>query len=171
MTDSIPTHPVEALSSQDKCDIYFSRVVDLAVASGLLDPDPNTAVGHFAFSGRYTRGKELDRTLQRALREFEGKRPDLVSQRRQLQDEVYLGAVDDFLGSSGDEKIRGLIVVGASYRVWGAGTSFTLTYPWDSAGAGKPVRFRPDLSDFMKRRILRILKKAGKFRSSNLFGE
>jgi hypothetical protein len=171
MTDSIPTHPVDALSSQDKCDIYFSRVVDLAVSSGLLDPDPNTEVGHFAFSAHYTRGKELDRRLQRALRELEGMRPDLVSQRRQSQNEVYLGAADDFFRSSDREKVRGLIVVGASYRVWPAGTSFTLTYPWDSAGAGKPVRFRPDLSDFMKRRILRILKKAGKLRGSNLFGE
>jgi hypothetical protein len=171
MNDSIPVHPIEALSSQDKCDVYFSRVVDLAVASGLLDPDPNTEVGHFAFSAHYIRGKELDRWLQSALRELEGTRPDLVSRRRQLQNEASWGAVDDFFGSSDDEKIRGLIVVGASYRVWPTGTSFTLTYPWDSAGNGKPVRFRPDLSDFLKRRILRILKKAGKLRGSNLFGE
>ncbi len=171
MNDSIPVHPIEALSSQDKCDIYFSRVVDLAVASGLLDPDPNTEVGHFAFSAHYIRGKEADRRLQSALRELEGTRPDLVSRRRQLQNEASWGAVDDFFGSSDEEKIRGLIVVGASYRVWPTGTSFTLTYPWDSAGAGKPVRFRPDLSDFLKRRILRILKKAGKLRGSNLFGE
>jgi hypothetical protein len=39
MNDAIPIHPVEALSSLDKCDIYFSRVVDLAVVSGLLEPD------------------------------------------------------------------------------------------------------------------------------------
>jgi len=171
MTDSIPTHPAEALSSQDKCDIYFSRVVDLAVASGLLDPDPSTEVGHFAFSAHYIRGKELDRRLQSALREFEGIRPDLVARRRQLQNEAYLGAADDFLRSSDDEKIQGLIVVGASYRVWPTGTSFTLTYPWDSVGNGNPVRFRPDLSDFMKRRILRTLKKAGTLRGSKLFGE
>jgi hypothetical protein len=171
MTDSIPTHPVDALSSQDKYDIYFSRVVDLAVASGLLDPDPNTEVGHFTFSAHYYRGKELDRGLQRALSEFEHERPDLAQQRRQSQNESSLGAVEDFLRSSDEEKIRGLIVIGASYRVWPTGTSFTLTYPWDPDGAGKPVGFRSDLSDFTKRRILRILKKAGKLRRSNLFEE
>jgi len=171
MTDSIPIHPVEALSSPDKCDIYFSRVVDLAVASGLLDPDSNSEVGHFAFSAHYTRGKELDLRLQNALREIEGTRPDLVMCRRELQNKASLGAVEDFFRSSDEEKIRGLIVVGASYRVWPTGTSFVLTYPWDSGGNGKPVRFRPDLSEFLKRRILRILKKAGKLRHSNLFLE
>ena len=129
MTDSISTHPVEDLSSQDKCDIYFSRVVDLAVASGLLDADPNAEVGHFAFSAHYYRGKELDRGLQTALREFEGMRPDLALERRRSQNEASLGAADDFPRSSDEEKIRGLIVIGASYRIWGAGTSFTLTYP------------------------------------------
>ena len=171
MTDLISAHPVEALSSQDKCDIYFSRVVDLAVASGLLDPDPNAEVGHFAFSAHYYRGKELDRALQSALREFESTRPDLALERRRSQNEASLGAAYDFLRSSGEEKVRGLIVIGASYRIWPTGTSFTLTYPWDSFGNGKPVRFRSDLSDFTKRRILRILKKAGKLRDSNIFGE
>ncbi len=171
MIDSNAVHPVEALSTQDKCSIYFSRVVDLAVASGLLGSDPNTEIGHFAFSEHYFRGKDLDRRLQIDLRKFEDEHPGAVAHRRELQNEVSLGAVDDFLRSSDEEKIRELIIVGASYRIWPTGTAFTLTYPWDSAGNGKPVRFRPDLSDFMKRRILRILKKAGKLRDSSLFDE
>ena len=46
-----------------------------------------------------------------------------------------------------------------------------LTYPWDLAGKGQPVRFRDDLSEFMKRRILEILRRAGKLRTTLLFGE
>jgi len=41
--------------------------------------------------------------------------------------------------------------------------------PWDLDGKGQPVRFRTDLTDFMKRRILEILKKAGKLRNPRLF--
>jgi hypothetical protein len=169
MTDSVPLHPAEALSGQDKCDIYFSRVVDLAVESGLLDPDPNAEIGHFAFSEHYFRGEDLDRRLQIDLRRFEDEHPGAVAHRRELQNEAFLGAVDDFLRSSDEEKIRELIIVGASYRVWPTGTSFVLTYPWDSAGNGQVVAFRRDLSAFTKRRILAILKKAGKLRNPNLF--
>lgn len=169
MNDSTPIHPIEILSSQDKCDIYFSRIVDLAVESGLLDPDQDSEIGHFAFSAHYTRGKDLDHQFQSALREFEDKHPDLVLERRELQNETSLGAVDDFCGLSNDDKVLELIIIGASRRVWPLGTSFVLTYPWDAAGNGKPVGFRSDLSDFMKRRVLRILKKTGKLRHSNLF--
>jgi hypothetical protein len=45
-----------------------------------------------------------------------------------------------------------------------------LTYPWDLDGKGRIVRFRQDLSDFMKRRIVAILRKAGKLGHSALFG-
>jgi hypothetical protein len=169
MNDTIPIHPIEILSSRDKCDIYFSRIVDLAVASDLLTPDPNSEIGHFAFSTHYTRGKDLDDRFQTALREFEEKHPDLVMELRELRNETLIGAVDEFLNSSDDDKVREIIIIGASHRVWPTGTSFALTYPWDAAGNGKPVRFRPDLSDFMKRRILGILKKSGKLRNSNLF--
>ena len=169
MNGSTPIHPVEILASQDKCDIYFSRIVDLAVASGLLDPDRSSEIGHFAFSAHYTSGKDLDRQFQTALREFEDKHPDLVLERRELQNETSVGAVDEFFSLSDDDKIRELRIIGASRRVWPMGTSFVLTYPWDAAGNGKPVRFRSDLSDFMKRRVWRILKKAGKLRNSDLF--
>jgi hypothetical protein len=169
MNGSTPIHPVEILSSQDKCDIYFSRIVDLAVASGLLDLDQSSEIGHFAFSAHYTRGKDLDHRFQTALREFQDKHPDLVLERRELQNETSVGTVDEFFSLSDDDKVRELIIIGASRRVWPVGTSFVLTYPWDAAGNGKPVRFRRDLSDFMKRRVLRILEKAGKLRNSDLF--
>ena len=169
MNDSTAIHPIEILSPQEKCDIYFSRIVDLAVASALLDPDQESEIGHFAFSAHYIRGKDLDHRFQSALREFEDKHPDLVLERRELQKETSLGAVDEFFSLSDDDKVRELIIIGASRRVWPMGTSFVLTYPWDAAGKGRPVRFRPDLSDFMMRRVLRILKKAGKLRNSNLF--
>jgi hypothetical protein len=169
MNDSTAIHPIEILSPRDKCDIYFSRIVDLAVASNLLDPDQNSEIGHFAFSAHYTRGKDLDRQFKTALREFEDKHPDLILERRELQNENLAGAVDEFFNLSDDDKVRELIIIGASRRVWPVGTSFVLTYPWDAAGNGEPVRFRTDLSDFMKRRVLRILEKAGKLRNSDLF--
>ncbi len=169
MNGSIPLHPIQILSLQDKCDIYFSRIVDLAVASGLLSPDPNSEIGHFAFSAHYNRGKDLDHRFHTDLREFEEKHPDLVLEWRQRQNEILIGAMDEFLSSSGDGKVRELIIIGASHRVWPTGTAFVLTYPWDDAGNGRPVGFRTDLSDFMKRRVLEILKKAGKLRNYSLF--
>jgi hypothetical protein len=77
--------------------------------------------------------------------------------------------IDEYFRSDNADKLRDLIQVGASYRVWPVGTSFTLTYPWDLSGHGRPVRFREDMSPFMKRRILEILDTAGKLRNPNLF--
>ncbi len=38
MTSRFPVHPVDNLSPDEKCRIYYSRVVDLAVFSGIIDP-------------------------------------------------------------------------------------------------------------------------------------
>jgi hypothetical protein len=165
-----PVHPADVLSREERCRIYYSRVVDLAVARGLLIPDINTEVGHFAFSHHYLEGKDSDLMLQQAVREFEEKFPELVVERRAATDRVFMGAVEDFLRSDVSEKTDELILVGATHCVWPVGTSFTLTYPWDLDGKGHPVRFRQDLSDFMKRRIVAILRKAGKLGHSDLFG-
>jgi len=169
MSSSLKIHPADALSHKDKCRIYYSRVVDLAVVSGLLIPDPDTEVGHFAFSRHYYQGKELERKAQSALIEFEKNHPEIAEERRRVRNQEFLGAVDDFLGSDDAEKIQELILVGASHAIWPAGTSFVLTYPWDLAGKGLAVRFRDDLSEFMKRRVLEILRKAGKLRTRDLF--
>jgi hypothetical protein len=167
-------HPVDRLAKQDKNRIYFSRIVDLAVVSGLLVPDPDTEIGHFALSRHYYEGKQIDRDLQSALREFREKYPELVLKRRNAQDTVFGGAADKFDVESDSEKTQDLIIIGASligasHDVWPVGTSFVLTYPWDLDGRGVPVDFRPDLSDFMKRRVLAILKKAGKLRNTQIF--
>ncbi len=168
MNESV-IHPIDRLADEDKNRIYFSRVVDLAVASALLIPDPDTEIGHFAFSKHYYHGKQMDRELQEQLSEFRQKYPDLVAGRRAEQDRIFSGAAGMFGIETDSEKIDDLIVVGATYRVWPAGTSFALTYPWDLDGIGRPVRFRSDLSDFTKRRILAILKKAGKLRNLRIF--
>ena len=81
-----------------------------------------------------------------------------------------MGAVEGFLRSDSAEKTEELILVGATHCVWPVGTSFTLTYPWDLDGKGRPVGFRKDLTDFMKRRIIVILRKAGKLGHRDLFG-
>lgn len=164
-----PIHPVDELSASEKCRIYYSRVVDLAVAQGLLDPDPDTEIGHFAFSMHYVEGKELDLELRCRIQRFETNHPDIVTARRRELNERLLGAVEDFRKSDAEEKIRFLIIVGASYGVWPMGTSFTLQYPWGLDGTGSAVCFRKDLSEFTKRRIIAILKKNGKFRNPNLF--
>ena len=171
MTDLRPTHPVDDLTSEQKCRIYYRRVVELAVLCNLLTSDRDTEIGHFAFSRHYREGRELDLKLQEALRTFTERFPDLVIDRRKQQDEALAGVATAFHQSSNADKLRDLIVIGATYRVWPVGTSFALTYPWDLEGRGHPVRFRSDLPDFMKRRILDILKKAGKLRSPNLFEE
>ena len=171
MTSISQRHPADALSHEQKCRIYYSRVVDLAVVSGLLFPDPDTEVGHFAFSRHYYEGKEFDRMLRTALVEFEQRHPELVGERRAAGNQTYTGVVEDFLRSDNSDKIHDLILLGASHAIWPAGTSFTLTYPWDLAGKGRPVRFRDDLSEFMKRRILEILKQSGKLRTPHLFGK
>ena len=165
-----PVHPADALSMEERCRIYYSRVVDLAVARGLLTADPNTEIGHYAFSHHYIAGKDSDLMLQRALHEFEEKFPELVIERKATKDQVFMGAVEGFLRSDSAEKTEELILVGATHCVWPVGTSFTLTYPWDLDGNGRPVRFRKDLTDFMKRRIIVILRKAGKLGHSDLFG-
>ena len=166
-----PVHPVSALSHKEKCLIYYSRIVDLAVAYGMLTPDPNTEIGHFAFSPHYWQGKAIDKRLGRAVRDFDRAHPHVAVERLVRQNEEFCGAVEDYLTSSNSEKLRDLIRVGASYHVWPVGTSFTLRYPWDLEGNGRPVRFRDDLPVFTKRRILEILKKVGKLRNPNLFGE
>ncbi len=163
-------HPADVLSREEGCRIYYSRVVDLAVVRGLLTPDPNTEIGHFAFSHHYFEGKDSDRMLQQALHDFEEKFPELVIQRKATKDQVFMGAVESFLRADNAEKTEELILVGATHCVWPVGTSFTLTYPWDLDGNGCPVRFREDLTDFMKRRIIVILRKAGKLSHSDLFG-
>jgi hypothetical protein len=169
MTSQRPEHPVSALSQEEKYRIYYSRVVDLAVYSSLLTPDPSTEIGYFAFSRYYEEGKALDHDLGRALREFEEKYPEELQERRASLNIQLVGAIDEYFRSDNADKLRDLIRVGASYRVWPVGTSFTLTYPWDLSGHGRSVRFRDDLTPFMKRRILEILKNAGKLRNSKLF--
>lgn len=169
MTSRFPIHPVDRLSRDEKCRIYYSRVVDLAVFQGLLMPDPDSEIGHFAFSRHYFQGQDFDAKLRTALKEFEEKFPELILLRRSEQDRKFLGTVEEFYTSRNEERLRDLIIVGASYRVWPTGTSFTLIYPWNLDCTGRTVRFRDDLSDFMKRRIVKILKDSGKLRSSDLF--
>jgi hypothetical protein len=171
MTDLHPTHPVDALSSEQRCRIYYHRVVDLAVLAKLLTSDQDTEIGHFAFSRHYREGRELDLKLQEALRTFTERFPEAIQDRRRQQDEALAGVATAFHQASNADKLRDLIVIGATYRVWPVGTSFALTYPWDLEGRGHPVRFRSDLPDFMKRRILAILQKAGKLQTPNLFEE
>jgi len=130
-----------------------------------------TEIGHFAFSDHYTKGKALERRLMEAIREFDNHHPHVALDRRERQNQAFVGAAEEYRSSSDTEKIQDLIRVGASYRVWPVGTSFTLTYPWDLEGNGQPVRFRDDLSSFMKRRIVEILRKAGKLSDAHLFGE
>jgi hypothetical protein len=165
-----PVHPADVLSREGTCRIYYSRVVDLAIARGLLTADPNTEIGHFAFSHHYYEGKDSDLMLQRALHDFEEKFPELVIERKDKKDQVFMGAVEGFLRSDQAERTEDLILFGATHCVWPVGTSFTLTYPWDLDGKGRPVRFRNDLTDFMKRRIILMLRKAGKLGHSDLFG-
>jgi hypothetical protein len=169
MTSRFPVHPVDTLGPDEKCRIYYSRVVDLAVFQGWLIPDPDGEIGHFAFSKYYFQGQDLDAKLRTALREFEENYPELILLRRSEQDKKFMGTVEDFYKSGDEEKLRDLVTVGASQRVWPTGTSFTLTYPWDLDGSGHMVRFRSDLSDFTKRRILKILKGVGKLRNTGLF--
>jgi len=163
------THPVDLLSGPDKCRIYYSRVVDLAVASGLLVPDPATDIGHFAFSQYYRDGKQMDLELQAALLEYAGKWPEETENRRKEQDHSSRGAVQEYLRLDNAGKVQDLIVIGASHAIWPTGTSFVLTYPWNLGGTGRPVSFRNDLSEFTKRRVLDILRRAGKLRNSDLF--
>jgi len=169
MTADGPVDPIDALSRQEKNRIYYRRVVDLAVARGLLNPDPNGEIGHFAFSRFYYEGKELDQSLAAALRTFRIDHPDRALERLSALDREFPDVAEELRRESPQDKIHDLIIVGASHDVWPTGTSFTLTYPWDLAGRGRPVRFRDDLTPFMRRRIVKVLKKAGKLRTPNLF--
>lgn len=166
-----PQHPVDALTTREKCMIYYSRVVDLAVASGLLDDDPETEVGHFAFSDYYRQGKELAAELQEALQEYRARYPAAAEGRTDSLDREFAGVASRFQTESPEERAQHLQIIGAARNVWPVGTAFTLTYPWDLDGVGHPVRFRSDLTDFMKRRVVEILKKAGKLRGPELFNE
>jgi hypothetical protein len=171
MTTRDVVHPADKLTPGDTNRIYYGRVVDLAVFSGLLVPDPDTEIGHFAFSAFYEQGRQLDKALMEEIAEFEARHPEFVKQRRNELNRSFLGAVESFREADNESKIQSLILVGASHGVWPTGTSFTLTYPWDLDGTGRKVRFRPDLSEFTRRRIVEILRKAGKLRSSGLFRE
>lgn len=168
MKNPPPIHPADALSAQDKYRIYYFRVVRLAVAAGLLPNDADTEIGHFAFSRYFTEGQELDRTLREAIAEFAAAHPELILARRAQQDEISYGAVTEFVQSEPSDKARDLILIGASYHVWPKGSSHVLTYPWDLDGNGRPVTFRTDLTDFMKRRVREILRKAGKLRNPHI---
>lgn len=163
-----PIHPVDALKPQDKYRIYFHRVVLLAVAAGLLTSDPKTEIGHFAFSRYFTEGQDLDKALREAINEFTAQYPELVENRRDELDDASGGAVSAYLKSEPQDKVQELILIGASHNVWPVGTSHVLTFPWDLEGKGRPVTFRSDLSDFMKRRVLDILKRAGKLRNPHI---
>jgi hypothetical protein len=163
-----PVHPIDALRPQDKYKIYYCRVVFLAVAAGLLTSDPNTEIGHFAFSRHFVEGEELDRALREALKLFAEKYPELVLMRRAELDDTSGGAVTEFIESTSHNKVRDLILIGASHQVWPVGTSHVLTFPWDLEGNGRPVTFRSDLTEFMKRRVKDILKRAGKLRNPQL---
>jgi hypothetical protein len=159
------------LSSGEKCRIYYSRVVDLAVASNLLVPDPDSEIGHFAFSRYYAEGKELDTLLMSEINRFEREHGNAAAIRTAELDRRFRGAVESYRRADPEEKIRELITIGATRRVWPTGTSFVLTYPWDLDGTGRVVSFREDLTDFMRRRVADILAKAGKPMSRDPFSD
>jgi hypothetical protein len=169
MSDYAPVHPVDALSDLDKYRIYYFRVVELAVELGLLDRDPDSEIGYFAFSRYYEDGRITLRTLKEDTRLFEQEYPKATELRVARRNEQVSEAIQSYLTSGIEEKAQDLICVGASHRVWPTGTSFTLTYPWDLAGNGQKVRFRSDLNEFMKRRIVAMLRQEGKLRNINLF--
>ncbi len=162
-------HPVDLLLNADKNRIYFSRVVDLAVFQGLLTNDPDSEIGHFAFSQYYREGKDLDTALRWDVQRYESEKPLVTQDRRRTLSTTLDQAAEDFLVMENQDKLKELILVGASYAVWPKGTSFVLTYPWEPDGSCKPVRFRPDLSEFQKRRIVEILKKTHTYRGQDPF--
>jgi hypothetical protein len=166
---SPPIHPLERLSQRDKCKIYYYKVVRLAVAQGLLAPDPDTETGHFAFSAYYRDGEEMDRILMARIERYYRDHPAAAALRRRELDLRLKGAASSFEAMSSEEKIRELVTIGASRLVWPTGTSYVLTYPWRADGTPHVVEFRKDLTDFMKRRVIRILEKAGKLRSPDPF--
>ncbi len=161
-----PVHPADLLTEPEKHRIYYFRVVNLAVNEGLLPPSSDSDVAHFAFSDYYAQGRELDRQLRSALQDFEARFPRVAQAR-----EDQMAALWKQEPSADPQKqIRQeLILIGASHAVWPTGTSFVLTYPWSLDGTAARVRFRDDLSEFMKRRIRDILAKAEKLRDPCLF--
>jgi hypothetical protein len=162
-------HPLDRLRSEEKEKIYFKRVVDLAVWSGFLNPDPNSEVGHFAFSPRYYEGREFEARLAREIIDFETERPELASRIKSRRLAAFNISEQEQENWTEKEQARHLILVGASYRIWPTGVSHVLTYPWDDNGHGRPVTFRSDLTEFNKRRVIRILRDAGKLRNPDLF--
>jgi hypothetical protein len=169
MRSSEPVHPVDTLTEPLKCRIYYARVVDLAVAGRLLSPNPASPIGHFVFSSYYLEGKNLDRRLEKSIHIFQRKYPAITEERRRSVNNHSLGAAENFLESSTEEKIRFLILIGAGHYVWPTGTSFVLTYPWDLSCNPAEVTFRSNLTEFQKKRVVSILKKAGKFGNGNIF--
>jgi hypothetical protein len=162
-------HPVDNLLPSRKHRIYYARVVDVAVFQGLLEPDPDTEIGHFAFSAFYREGKELDRDLQVAIAAYVRDYPEKDQARRLGRDPVLAVAVEEYRLSPRQSRLQDLILTGASHAVWPVGCSFALTYPWDLEFVGREVRFRDDLNEFQRRRMRAILKKAGKLRNPHLF--
>ena len=134
-----------------------------------MPPRRDTPVGWFAFSHAYEEGRKLDGRLREDLAHFEQDHPELVKKRHSLLDRRFQGTIKRHQQASPGEKRADLIRIGATYRVWPEGVSFVLTYPWDLEGNGRPVSFRPDLSDFSRRRIRRILEDADIEFSSDLF--
>lgn len=167
MSDNI--HPIDQLLQGEKYTIYFKRVVDLAVRLGLLENDPNTEVGHFAFSRRYYQGRLLEAKLAEEIIRFEVERPDTIESVKAERHRAYNITEDTGKNWSDKDQIRHLILVGASYKIWSVGVSHALIYPWSISGQARPVTFRKDLSDFTKRRIIKILQEAGKLRNPDLF--
>ncbi len=169
MNTQPPIHPLDRLSADQKCQIYYRRVVDLALATGLLEPDPNSPVGHFVFSSHYFHGKTLDEAIGGAVARFRRDYPKLAAERYARLNNRLAGAIESFWESTPQELIRELILIGATFGVWPRCTSFVLTYPWDLGGTPRPVGFRSDLSDFMKRRVTKILLEAGKLKGPGPF--
>jgi hypothetical protein len=161
-----PICPADLLQDWERHRIYYYRVVNLAVRNGLLDSNPTTEVGHFVFSDYYHQGGQLDADLLAALEDFEARFPKAARERRR-QKAATLGP--ELHKDDVQEVVLDLIRIGASYAVWPTGTSFLLTYPWGLDGNPRPVTFRADLSDFVKRRVLAILKQTGKLREPVLF--
>ncbi len=161
-----PVHPAELLTEPEKHRIYFFQVVNLAVKEGLLPPGSDSEVGHFAFSDYYAQGRELDEDLRSAVMDFEARFPRVAQALEARKAELRQKDTSaDLLQQTRLE----LILIGASHAVWPTGTSFVLTYPWTLEGTPAPVRFRDDLSSFMKRRVPAILADAGKLSDPLLF--
>jgi hypothetical protein len=57
MTPRFPVHPVDNLSPDEKCRIYYSRVVDLAVFQGLVIPDPTVRSATLPFRNTTSRAR------------------------------------------------------------------------------------------------------------------